>query len=144
MKPKVHHRVYKRPSPVPILSQINPLHASTSHFLKIHLNIFLTSMPESYKWSPSLRFPHQNPVRTSPLPHACYMPPPHLKSLDLIIRISGEEYRSLSSTSCNFLHSPVILFLLGQNFSSAPCSQTPSAYIPPLVWVTRFHTHTKQ
>ena len=26
----------------------------------------------SFKWSPSLRFPHQNPARTSPLPHTCY------------------------------------------------------------------------
>jgi hypothetical protein len=30
-------------------------------------------MPGSHHWSLSLRFPHQNLVYTSPLPHKCYM-----------------------------------------------------------------------
>jgi hypothetical protein len=70
--PQVHHRIHKRPPPVPILSKIDPVHATTSHFLKNHLNIILQSMPGSFKWFLSLRFPHQNPVYTSPLPHTCY------------------------------------------------------------------------
>jgi len=31
-------------------------------------NIILPSTPGSPQWSPSLRFPHQKPVHTSPLP----------------------------------------------------------------------------
>jgi len=56
--------------------ELYPVHTPPSHFPKIHPNIILPSMPGSPQWSPSLRFPHQNPVHTSPLPHVRYMPRP--------------------------------------------------------------------
>jgi hypothetical protein len=71
---KVHCHVYKCLPLVPVLSQINPIHApSHPTSQKIHLNIILLSTHGSSKWALSLRFPHQNPVYTSPLPHTCHM-----------------------------------------------------------------------
>ena len=74
--PKVHHRTHKCPPPVPILSQLHPVPTTPFHFLKIHLNIVLPSTSGSPQWSLSIRFPHQNPVHNSPLPHTRHMPRP--------------------------------------------------------------------
>ena len=52
--PKVHYRTHKRPPPVSILGQPNPVHIPTSHLLEIKLNITHPFTPRSPRWSPSL------------------------------------------------------------------------------------------
>ena len=48
--PKVHYHTHKRPPPVPVLAQPNPVHIPTSHLLEIHPNIIHPSTPRSSQW----------------------------------------------------------------------------------------------
>ena len=108
--PKFHCRIHKIPLTVPILSQINLVNVHPSHFSKNSFNIILPSVPKPTKWPLSRRFPHQilHTPLLSPIRATCHA---HLILLDLITRtILGEEYRSLSSSFCSFLHSPVTSF----------------------------------
>ena len=79
--PKVHYRTHKRPPPVSILGQPNPVQITTSHLLEIHPNIIHPSTPRSPQWSPSLRFPHQDPLHHPFLTHTRHMPSPSHSSL---------------------------------------------------------------
>ena len=116
--PKVHYRIHKCTPPVPILSQVDPVHVPTCHFMKFLLNIIIPSTLASSKFSISLRFPYQSPVYTSPLPHTFYMTRPCHSSRFITRKMLGEEYRSLSSSLCSSLHSPLTSSLLGPNIPS--------------------------
>ena len=103
------------PPPVPILIQLDPVHNPTSHYLKIQLEIILPTTPGSSKWSLFFRLPHQNPIYPSPVPISATCPA-NLKLLDFLNRtMLIEEYRSLSSSLCGFLHSPITSPVLGPN-----------------------------
>ena len=89
--PKVHYRTHKRPPPVPILGQPNPVLIPISHLLEIHPNIIHPSTPRSPQWSLSLWFPHQGPIRplSSPIRATC---PARLILLEFITRTILGEY----------------------------------------------------
>ena len=109
--PKVHYCTHKRPPPVPILGQPNPVHIPTSHLLEIHPKIIHPTRPRSPQWSLSLRSPHQNPIHPLSSPIRATRPV-HLILLDFITRlILDEEHWSLSSSLCSFLHPPVTSYL---------------------------------
>ena len=84
--------------------------------MKIYLNIILPSTPRSPQWSLSLRFsPPKSCTRLSSPP--CTLHAQLISFFPNVITrtIFGEEYRSLSSSLCSFLHSPVTSSLLGPN-----------------------------
>ena len=94
--------------PVPILSQINPLHASPSYLMKIHFNIFLSTPRSSKPY-----FPHFSPrnscIHVSTMRAIWYT--------HLIIPHFITPIRLVSNTNheASLLQSPLISSLLGPN-----------------------------
>jgi hypothetical protein len=97
---KVHYRIHNSLPPVPILSQINPVHYWRSSLIApSHLGLGL----------PSGLFTPGFPTTTLyvPLLSTCHMPRPSYSSwFDHQYNI-GDDCRSWSSFLCSFLHSPI-------------------------------------
>jgi len=96
---KVHYGIHEGLPMVPMLSEMNPVHALPLYFRKIHYNIILPPIPRSSKWSPPFRFSDQKSSS-----HSCYMPrashPPW----------HAEEHTLGNSSLYNFLQ-PFLLML---------------------------------
>ena len=95
-KPKVHYRTHKRPPPISVPGQPNPIHLPTSHFMEIHPNITHPSTPRT----PSDLFPSGFPTKnlytplSSPIRATC---PAHLILLDFITRtVLGDIYYTIN------------------------------------------------
>jgi len=76
--------------------------------------------PPIYAWvSPVVSFVQVSQpkpcTRLSPPPYALHAPPISFFTILITHTILGEEYRSLSSSLCSFLHSPFTSSLLGPN-----------------------------
>jgi len=55
--PKVHYRTHKRPPPVSILGQPNPVHIPTTHLLEIRPNIIHpTTIRLLFQYNPNIRY----------------------------------------------------------------------------------------
>ena len=68
MEPELSFPHSQAPTSCPILSRRNTVHAFPSHVLQIHFNIILPSTLRSCKLPFFIRYPHQKPLYTSPVP----------------------------------------------------------------------------
>jgi hypothetical protein len=117
--PKVLYRTHKCLPPLSWANSIqSPRPPSTSWrsilILSSHLRLGLTNglFPSGFPTN-TLCTPLYSPIRATS--------PAHLILLVLTTRtIFGKEYRSLSSSVCNFLHSSVTSSLLGPNILKHP------------------------
>jgi hypothetical protein len=138
--PKVHYRIQKRPLPVHILSELDPI---LYHHIPLpeDLRIIVPSTHGSPSWSLSLRHPLNTPL---PSPYVLHAP-----NISLFSTWSPAQYLVRSThywAPCCVVFSTPLLTRASydQIFPPAPYSQTLSAYVPTWMWATKIHTRTKR
>jgi hypothetical protein len=144
--PNVHYHTHNSPPPAPILSKIDPVHPPPPHwfhFSKKHLiisSLLCLGLPSGLLLSG-----FSTKILYAPLLSLYVLHALSICLLYLITRmIFAEEYRAYSSLLCSLLHSPLPRPSQAHICFSATYSRTPSAYIPPSMWETKFHTHIKK
>lgn len=112
--PKIHYRIHNTQLPVPIRSQIKPVHNLKSYFFKITFNIILYL----FLGLPSGFLPSSFPTRAFnyTLSLVCNVPClSHCPWFDYSDNIRGEH--KLSSTLFSLFRNPVTAFLSDSNIS---------------------------
>ena len=136
---KVHYHFYKRPPPVPVLIQIDPLLAPTSHFLKIWFSHLHLGLPSSLF---PLGFPTKHLYTPLLPPYVLHAPPISFLSI-----WSPEQYL-VRSTDHGTPHYVVLLTpllpssLLGSNIPLSPLFSNTLSLRSSLNVAIKIHTHT--
>ena len=132
-RPATCHREPDKSNPRPP----TPIASKSVLILSSHLRLGLPSCVDSSSFTMKILYA----FLLSTIRDVC---PTHLMRFDLITRIVfGEQCRSLSSSLCSLLHSPVTSPLLYSNiFLSTLFSKT--LCVPPSVWETKFRAPPKK
>jgi hypothetical protein len=110
------------------------------HYMALHpRSPWLESSPP---WKPKI----SHPIRWLLIMlHHTHLLPTNAQNYFVISRGFTSDHECELITSCSILQPPTIsLPLWVQTFSSAPCSQSSSIFVLPLVQEIKFHTHTQQ
>jgi hypothetical protein len=121
----------------------NPVHTTPSYFSKIDFNIIHSPTSSCSLWSLSFRISHQNRICNTLLSYMCYIRCPSHSPWPAHSNFTWRRVQVKKDLYAVFSNLPSLYHSSVQIFSSAPCSQTPAAYVPPLMSDTNFHIHMK-